>query len=188
MNSFDFEIEEREEFFVRQLSHTGGDIIFDVYHSASRNKIMYIKQSKNYVDTSKVVHDTTHKRLLKMRRDQGLPIMPMYLHDYRHNREYKWKGREVYNKDDKKVGHYVVINPDHERLTFDIVNHKDNRTVAWVSAVEKTELGVCSYKISANPNADIPFIVTLVISVDERYMGMAKLKDSSAQAALCTIQ
>ncbi len=183
-----FEIEEREEFYVKQLSHEKGDIVFEVYHSLSRSKVLYVRQNKNYVDTSKIIHDASHTKLLKMRRDQGLPIMPMYMHDYRHKREYKWKGREVYNKDNKEDGQYVLINPDHDQLSFDIVNRQDNRTLAWVCAVDSTEVGVCSYKISANPSADIPFIVTLVISVDERFMGMARLKDSSAQAALCIVQ
>ncbi len=185
----DLEIEERDEFFMKHLSHEGSDVIFEIYHSLSRTKIMYVKQNKDdYVDMSKTLFDATHHNLLKLRRNQGLPAMPMYIHDYRSQREYKWKGRNVYNVKDKDVGHHVKIVPDHEHLSFDIVSHEGNRTLAWVSVTEKSMRGVCSYKISANPEFDIPFIVTLVMCVDDRYMSLERLKDSSQQAALCSIQ
>lgn len=184
----DLEIEERDEFLMNHLSHEGNDILFEIYHSLSSTKIMYAKQNKDYIDVSKILFDSTHQNLLKLRRNQGLPSMPMYIHDYRSRQEYKWKGKEVYNAKDKDVGHNIKIIPDHEHLTFDIVNKSDNQTVAWVSVMDKTEKGVCSYKISANPRFDIPFIVTLVMCVDDRYMGLEKLKDSSSQAALCSIQ
>ena len=184
----DLEIEEREEFFMKHLSHVNSDITFEIYHALSRTKIMYVRQNKHYVDMSKTVFDATDHSLLKLRRNQGLPSMPMYIHDFRSREEYKWKGREVYNANDKEKGHHLKIIPDPDHLTFDIVNNDNNRTMAWVSVMEKTEKGVCSYKISANPRFDIPFIVTLVMCVDDRYMGLEKLKDSGAQAALCLIQ
>lgn len=190
----DMEFEQRVEYIVRDKSHVAGEKIFDVVHSESRSVVLYVTQLLDYVDNSKIIFDTTGKKLFKMRRDQGLPVMPMYMHDYRNKTEYKWKSRDIYpaqknlTSEQLKGKHTVTINTAPDKLSYDIVDKHSGKTIAWVSIHEQTEVGVCSYKVSANSEADIPFIITLVISVDERYMGMVRLKNSASSAHSCVVQ
>lgn len=185
----DMEFGQRIEYIVRDKSHVSGHTIFDVIHSESGKKILHVTQILDYVDNSKIIFDQSNNKLFKMRRDQGLPVMPMYLHDYRNKIEYKWKGKDIYPARTKRLEglHTVTINSAVDKLSYDIVDKHSGKTLAWVSIHEQTEVGVCSYKISADSEADIPFIVTLVISVDERYMGMVRLKDSASSAHGCVI-
>lgn len=185
--AFDFDYEQRDEFLMKETSYVVGHTIFEVIHLFTNERLFYVKQNSDYVDNSKIIYDTkSNRKLFKLRRDQGLPVMPMYIHDYRTKTEYKWKGREVYVADKKSPGHKVTITPSEDKSSFDVVQKTSGKTIAWVNSVDKTEKGVCSYKISCASNFDIAFIVTLIVCADDRYMGMAKLSDAS-YLAVCNI-
>lgn len=191
----DMEFEQRIEYIVKDKSHVAGDTIFDIIHSESNSKVMYVTQNLDYLDNSKTIFAVSGEKLFIMRRDQGLPVMPMYMHDYRTKTEYKWKGIDVYPAKKKRTDikqlhgkHTVTIVASVDKLSYDIVDKHSGKTIAWISIQEQTSVGVCSYKISANSEADIAFIVTLAISADERYMGMVRLKNSAGSAHSCVLQ